>query len=396
MLGIGWGPDERSKKVPAIKRNKVEGYPGVYWIEGTGPKGEPIRIYYIIYRKDGRWVEEKAGSFGMTPAKANNLRVEKIKGAKPTNKERRAKKRAEKEVSDNRWTFNRLWKAYMEAKPDLKGLVTDENRYENHIKPDFGEKAPQEVIPLDVDRLRIRLLKNRKPQTVKNVLALLKRLVNFGVSRHLCEPFAFKITMPKVDNEKTEVLTPEQLKSLLKVLDSTPDIQIANMMKMALYTGMRRGELLRLHWSDVDFERGFIRIRSPKGGKSQNIPLNSKAREILRAHPRTKSKYIFPGRDGGPRRCIKRALNAIKEDAGLPDDFRPLHGLRHVYASMLASSGRVDMYTLQKLLTHKSPQMTQRYAHLRDETLRQASELMGGLVAAQTEKKKVKRRKQSS
>jgi integrase len=47
---------------------------------------------------------------------------------------------------------------------------------------------------------------------------------------------------------------------------------------------------------------------------------------------------------------------------------------------MLASSGKVDMYTLQKLLTHKPPQMTQRYAHLRDEALKQASNLMGELV----------------
>ena len=47
---------------------------------------------------------------------------------------------------------------------------------------------------------------------------------------------------------------------------------------------------------------------------------------------------------------------------------------------MLASSGQVDMYTLQKLLTHKSPTMTQRYAHLRDDALRRASELAGQLV----------------
>ncbi len=46
-----------------------------------------------------------------------------------------------------------------------------------------------------------------------------------------------------------------------------------------------------------------------------------------------------------------------------------MHGLRHVYASMLASSGKVDMYVLQKLMTHKSPKMTQRYAHLRDDAL---------------------------
>ena len=57
---------------------------------------------------------------------------------------------------------------------------------------------------------------------------------------------------------------------------------------------------------------------------------------------------------------IKKQVNRIKERAGLPSNFRALHGLRHVYASMLASSGEVDLYTLQKLLTHKSQAMTQR------------------------------------
>ncbi len=52
-----------------------------------------------------------------------------------------------------------------------------------------------------------------------------------------------------------------------------------------------------------------------------------------------------------------------------------MHGLRHVFASTLASSGQVDMYTLQKLLTHKTPSMVQRYAHLRDDAMIRASEV---------------------
>jgi integrase len=77
--------------------------------------------------------------------------------------------------------------------------------------------------------------------------------------------------------------------------------------------------------------------------------------------------------------CIKQ-VNRIKERAGLPPEFRAMHGLRHVYASMLASSGKVDLYTLQRLLTHKSPTMTQRYAHLRDAALKDAANLAGELV----------------
>ena len=89
---------------------------------------------------------------------------------------------------------------------------------------------------------------------------------------------------------------------------------------------------------------------------------------------------------GKQRVEIRKAANRIKKAAGLPDDFRPLHGLRHVYASMLASSGKVDLYTLQKLMTHKSPEMTQRYAHLRDEALQRAAELAGSLIAETAER----------
>lgn len=169
------------------------------------------------------------------------------------------------------------------------------------------------------------------------------------------------------------------MKNLLKAIPESTDIEAANMMRMALFTGMRRGELFKLKWADIDFERGFITIRDPKGGVSQKIPLNDQAREVLKNHPET-SEHVFVRGDGKPFTDIRRRVNPIKKAAGIPDDFRALHGLRHVYASMLASSGQVDMYTLQKLLTHKSPLMTQRYAHLRDEALKKASALAGNII----------------
>jgi len=145
---------------------------------------------------------------------------------------------------------------------------------------------------------------------------------------------------------------------------------------------MRKSEMLKLTWDDLDFDRGFIIIRDPKGVITQNIPMNPFARQVLMSMHHIKSKYVFPSQSGGQRSiyAFKRQLDIIKERADLPADFRPLHGLRHVFASTLASSGQVGIYTLQKLLTHKSPQMTQRYAHLRDETLKRASDLAGELM----------------
>jgi len=145
--------------------------------------------------------------------------------------------------------------------------------------------------------------------------------------------------------------------------------------------------MFKLKWQDVNFDTGFISLRDPKGGPDQKIPINDATRTLLDTQTKTDSPYVFPGRDGNQRTDINHQLSRIKEAADLPNDFRALHGIRHVYASMLASSGKVDMYTLQKLLTHKSPVMTQRYAHLRDDALKRASGLAGDIINEVVNKK---------
>ena len=375
-----------------MKRLKTN-YPGVFYRESERIGGNGTqKVYYIVFKKDGKVIEEKAGrqyADDMTPARANGIRAERIEGKRLSRKEikdlKEAQEQAEKDAEANRWTIDRLWEEY-KRQHIIKGLVQDENRYAKHIQPLLADKEPHNLVPLDVDRLRLTVSKNHKPQTTRNVLALLRRIVNFGVKKQLCVGAGFTIELPPAgpDGEKTEDLTPDELSRLLEAIENDDNVMAANLMRMALFTGMRRGELFRLQWTDLDFERGFIHLRDTKGGKDQIIPMNAEARKILETHERTDSPYVFPGRSGQKRVDIHKTVNRIKDAAGLPKEFRALHGLRHVYASMLASSGKVDMYTLQKLLTHKSPQMTQRYAHLRDESLRAASELAGNIIEQAT------------
>ena len=361
--------------MPKIERIKTN-YPGVYFIMGKASDGRPERIYYIMYRRGGKLIEEKAGrqfKDDMTPARASRIRTQRIEGA-ASNQERREE--ARKEV----WTLSRLWRDYSAHKPTSKGLRTDRSWFQKYIEPALGNKQPAELSPLDLERLRRNAAKTLSPQSVKHIVSLLVRIINHGARLGLCPGLPFKAPTIKVHNVKTEDLSPEQLSDLLVAINEDWDTQAANFMRMALFTGMRRGELFKLRWEDIDFDRGFIHIRDPKGGPDQKVPMNQAARGVLEAHPRTGSPYVFQGRGGKQRTDFKRPINRIRKRAGLPRDFRPLHGLRHVYASMLASSGQVDLYTLQKLLTHKTPAMTQRYAHLRDEALRRASDLAGDLI----------------
>jgi len=386
-----------------FKRHATE-YKGVYFRWGTHrATGKPERIFYISYWRNGKRIEEVAGrekANEMTAYKASRLRGRKIDG-EPSRQEQREAAKAAKAAADGRWTISKLFAEYKEQHPGKK-LAPETSRFNCHILPAFGDKTPEEIAPLDVDRLRMNLLKKLEPATAFAILELLRRLVNFGVDRRLTSGLSFKIKMPTVNNLKTENLNAEQLGRLLKVLrgerleDDPPDYEpeainpdARDIMLMALFTGMRRGELFRLTWDDVDMERGFLTIRNPKGGKDQSIPLSDAARELLEARPRREKKhdeeaeaveYVFPGRSGGKRTDVKKALQKIRERARLPEGFRPLHGLRHVFASALASSGEVDLFTLQRLLTHKSPTMTMRYAHLSDAALRRAAGVAGRLV----------------
>ena len=398
MVGIVVGIElipinkERGGGVPAQERFKTD-YPGVYYIMGTAiATGKPEKIYYIDYRKDGKRIQEKAGrqfQDDMTPAKANRIRASKIEGRELSNSEKRAaekadeeSKKAAEEAERNRWTIDKLWDLYCENSTGNKSLGNEKLKYELCIRGKIGKKEPSELVPLDIDRIRLKLQKDGKKTMAARVLELLRRTVNYGVKRGLVAPINFKIDIPRLNNQTTEDLSPQQIKKLIEVLDTDKDQTAANVMRLALFTGMRRGEIFKLKWENVDFRRGFITIVDPKGGPDQIIPLNDSARAVLESIERDDAEpWVFPGRIPGKHLTDCRdSFARIAKAAKFPPGFRPLHGLRHVYASTLASSGHVDLYTLQKLMTHKSPLMTQRYAHLRDDALKKAANLADTLI----------------
>jgi len=172
---------------------------------------------------------------------------------------------------------------------------------------------------------------------------------------------------------------------LMETLENWPFRESAAFVKFALFTGLRRGEIFKLTWQDVDFEHGLIRLRDPKGGKTENIPISNEAMEILKTLDKS-SDYVFPGKDGKQRTNFYGPWQRIRQAAGLPD-FR-LHGLRHHFASTLVSAG-FDLLVVQRLLTHKDAKTTQRYAHLSPGALKEAAMKSGEVLKPKNEKEKV-------
>ncbi len=260
--------------------------------------------------------------------------------------------------------------------------LTDKS-YMKHVLPSIGHRTPDQIRTAHIDAIRNALVeKGKSPQTVKHVLSLVRRIIRYGAKKGLCSvPDISKLhySLPELDNQKTECLTPEQAKALLNALDADVDQNLASMMRLALTTSMRRGALFGLQWQDLDFQKGYITLRGEeaKSGKTTTIPMTAAARAVLESITPMGSAYLFPSPVNGGKRTECRAfIKRIQKAADLPADFRPFHGLRHTYASWLASSGKVDLFTLQKLMTHGSPQMTQRYAHLADEAVKKAASVI--------------------
>ena len=330
--------------MPRQTRNTTR-YPGVYVVDLSS--GD--QTFFIRYKREGKPIEERAGrkKQGMTGAKANKIRVDRMSGKLETN----AQKRARLLSQSGRLRIHGLWKEYLKIKGgSLKGLVTDENRFKNHILKPFGRKFPDDLEPLVIDRFETEISKTHSPQTVANVLELLRRIINFGVNKQLCPPLTFKIRIPIVNNQRIEVLTDEQFSNLNEVWEEYPDLHIVNMHKLIAWTGMRPSEPCRLKWEDIELELGILRKVNTKSGKTIQLRLSTTVKQILATQKKllqeeapgmANSEFVFPRKDGKKREpdSWRKYAKEICNRAGIPKTFRPNYCLRDTIATTMLSNG---------------------------------------------------------
>jgi integrase len=316
---------------------------------------------------------------------AAEIRAQRVKAVRHGEEVKTAREIRREQEEKNR-PFEEIAAAYFEIKgPTLKGVVTDKNRYAKHLAPLCGKRTVNEITPQVIEELR-KSLGDRKPGTVWNCLELLRRIVNFGFKTNRCPALTFQIEMPVKDNEVVEYLKPEEAQRFLAVLKDWPVRDVANMLRLAFFTGMRRGEMFKLETDDVDFHMKLIRIRAPKGGKSVSVGLSEVAEEIIRAQLawRTEhfpdSSYVFPGK-GGAQRQDCSAVDKIRKAAELPVKFRPFHGLRHHFAVTLANSGQFTLDIISEMLTHKNADFTKKkYGQFLPESMTAASNAAAAIL----------------
>jgi len=170
-------------------------------------------------------------------------------------------------------------------------------------------------------------------------------------------------------------LTHEDADALVAVAHTSRAEYLADFIRLALHTGMRKGEMLGLAWSRVDFSQNLIYLDTQKNGQRGSVPLNQVARQALLNRARFRAEHcpaaphVFCNRQGQRIQDVKRPFKAACQAAGI-EDFR-VHDLRHTCASWLVQAG-VPLLEVSQVLRHANIMMTQRYAHLAPTSARHA------------------------
>lgn len=181
---------------------------------------------------------------------------------------------------------------------------------------------------------------------------------------------AESLPRPRGEKKLPNVLSKQEVK---RILEALPNLKHRMMLSLIYACGLRRGELLNLHLSSVQSDRGLLLIRQAKGRKDRVVPMSTKLLESLRQYfmQYRPKRYLFEGQDGGPysEKSIQLVFKRALSQAGIQKP-ATLHWLRHSYATHLLESG-TDLRYIQELLGHSSSRTTEVYTHVSQHNLQQ-------------------------
>ena len=242
-----------------------------------------------------------------------------------------------------------------------------------------------EISPLDAQDF-ITYLEAKAPKGYRVYFRYLKAIFNRLIKWEIIEKNPFeKIQLKKRQANEPAYLEIEELNKICKVLYEQKKYLIEDIVRFLFNTGMRGGEAIKLKWTDIDFKEKTITVGTEefitKGRKQRFIPIEGEIYDILirqLINKRNENDYVFIKRDRTPllRDHLSKSFKKAARLAGL-DEALHLHSLRHSCASNLIKNG-ANIYAVKELLGHSSLSLTERYSHIKLETLR--AEMKKGLL----------------
>lgn len=273
------------------------------------------------------------------------------------------------------------------AKARKRSWQADETMLRLHLLPAFGACRMSRITRSEVMAFQQAASeKGYAAGTCNRMLVLLKFIYNCAIrwdvlpaQANPCE----RVAMLEDNGARERYLTPGEVQRLFSELDTNRNVQVGQVIRLLLYTGARKREVLDARWDEIDLSRQLLTIPAArsKSKKTRHIPLSDAAVGVLQRLPRQPGVpwVFFNPKTQRPPVSIFCAWDSIRKKVGLGDV--RLHDLRHSYASFLVNAGR-SLYEVQRLLGHHDPKVTMRYAHLSPQAMLEAANVVGKVVEA--------------
>lgn len=260
-----------------------------------------------------------------------------------------------------------------------RSWALDEVLLRLHVLPGMGNKRLDEISRHDVLTMHETLRQGGYAAgTCNRVPVLVKYVFNCAIRWEVLEKNNPCANVPLFEDRgaRERYLSPDEVQRLFAELDRSPQPQIGQIIRLLLFTGARKREVLDARWEHVDMERRLLTVPLSKSGKKRHIPLSDAAMEVLQGVQRQPDMpwVFFNPRTRLPWATLFASWDAARRRAGLAEV--RMHDLRHSFASFLVNSGR-SLYEVQRLLGHHDPKVTMRYAHLSPAALIEAANAVG-------------------
>ncbi len=338
------------------------------------------RSFVLNYRIDGRERRYTIGSFPDWSVASAREEAKRLKRQVDLGHDPMATRHAERAAP----TVAELAARYLEEHAIRKvprAQKDDQAMIETFVLPTIGRLKVLDVRRDDIDQLH-REVSRKRPIRANRLAQMLSKMFNLAVRWEYCADNPVRGIQRNPEERRNRYLSGDELRRLIEVLAEHPNQKSANVIRLLLLTGARRGEALNAAWDQFDLRTGVWTKPSAhtKQKKEHRVPLSAPTLELLseikaRADP---SPYLFSGRTPEkPMVELKNFWAGVCKRARL-EDCR-IHDLRHTYASILASSG-LSLPIIGALLGHTQPNTTARYSHLFDDPLREATERVGAFL----------------
>lgn len=268
--------------------------------------------------------------------------------------------------------FNDFATTYLEHSKGKKNEITYQ-RDVSHMKPllkEWGSMTLHKITHASIQAAQTKWINEDLSKKTVNIRCLLLSAMLTMAYKHNLIIRKPEIPKFKVDRKPPRWYSDEEINIILNGVGPA----VKDFIIVLLNTGMRRGELQRLKWTDIDLINRKIMISISKSHKFRVIPINDKLYEHLHelfSRNKDGQTHLFEGKITGKPRCVEYYTQAMERELKKLHIKGNVHACRHTFASRLVQKG-VSIYEVSKLLGHASVQTTQIYAHLRNDDLQNA------------------------